>query len=30
VLTVKTDLTHKGMFGEETVVITTDHLIVYD
>jgi ATP-binding cassette, subfamily B, bacterial len=30
ILTVKTDLTHKGLFGEETIVITTDHLIVYD
>ena len=29
VLTAKTDLTYQGMFGEETIVITTDRLIVY-
>src|SRR5262245_679626 len=29
VLTLKTDLTHKGMFGEETIVITTDRLLIY-
>jgi len=29
VLTLKTDLTHKGTFGEETIVITVDQLIVY-